>query len=98
MATPSRSRQEARRASRAQSIDSGTRQQILDSLADLHELIQTGRLGDELRNSKVFQQGLVSPGAGRTPHAHWNAAEVAGAADLVQNVFAGILGQVQVHQ
>jgi hypothetical protein len=61
-------------------------------------LIQTGGLGDELRDSKVFEQGLVPPGPGRTPHAHGNAVEVAGAADLVQDVFASVLGQVQVHQ
>src|ERR1035438_3865554 len=80
------------------SIGSGTFEQIFDGLADLHELIQTGRLGDKLRNSQVFEQGLVPPGAGRTPHAHGNTAEVSGAADLVQDVFAGVLGQVQVHQ
>ena len=76
----------------------GTCQQILDDLADLHELIQTGRLGDESGNSEVLEQSLVSPGLGRTPHAHWNAGEVSGASDLAQDVFAGILGQVQVHQ
>src|ERR1017187_7152766 len=76
----------------------GNGEQIFDGLADLHELIQTGRLGDELRDSQVFEQGLVPPGPGRTPHAHGNTAEVSGAADLVQDVFAGILGQIQVHQ
>src|ERR1035438_2844282 len=44
------------------SIGPGTFEQILDGLADLHELIQTGRLGDKLRNSQVFEQGLVPPG------------------------------------
>ena len=76
----------------------GSGQQILDDFADLHELIQTGRLGDELDHSEVFQQRLVSPGPGRAPHAHGNAAEVPGAANFVQDVFAGIFGQVQVHQ
>ena len=50
------------------------------------------------RNSEVLEQSLVSPGLGRTPHAHRNAAEVPGASDLAQDVFAGVLGQVQVHQ
>ena len=76
----------------------GTCEQILDNFADLHELIQTGRLGDELGNSEVLEQSLVPPGPGRAPHAHWNAAEVCGASDLAQDVFTGILGQVQVHQ
>src|ERR1035441_2439153 len=76
----------------------GACEQILDGFADLHELIQTGRLGDELGNSKILEQGLVAPGPGRTPHAHGNAVEVSGASDLAQDVFAGILGQVQVHQ
>src|ERR1017187_8463472 len=77
---------------------SGAWEQILDDLADLHELIQTGGLGDELGNAEVLEQGLVPPRPGRTPHAHRNAAEVSGAPDLAQDVFAGILGQVQVHQ
>ena len=47
---------------------------------------------------RSLEQSLVSPGLGRTPHAHRNAAEVSGASDLAQDVFAGILGQVQVHQ
>src|SRR5450432_1774482 len=74
------------------------RKSILDNFADLHELIQTRRFGDELGNSEVLEQSLVSPGPGGTPRAHWNAAEVSGASDLAQDVFAGIPGQVQVHQ
>ena len=49
-------------------------------------------------DSEVLEQRLVSPGLGRTPHAHRNAGEVSGASDLAQDVFAGVLGQVQVHQ
>jgi hypothetical protein len=74
------------------------REQILDHLADLHELIETGRFGDELGDSKVLEQSLVTPGLGRTPYAHGNAGEVVGASDLAQNVFAAIPGQMQVHQ
>src|ERR1035441_8728307 len=93
--TGARSRTHARRGIQAQLNCPGNSEQIFDGLADLHELIQTGRLGDELRDSQVFEQGLVPPGAGRTPHAHGNTAEVSGAADLVQDVFAGILGQIR---
>src|SRR5581483_4124154 len=80
------------------SVGSGNCEQIRDDLTDLHELIQAGGLGDEFGNSEAIEQDLVSPGVGRTPHAHWNAAEVAGVSDLAQYVFARILGQVQVHQ
>ena len=41
---------------------SGRRQQILDHFADLHELIQTGRLGDKFRNAQVLEHRIVSPG------------------------------------
>src|ERR1035441_6054606 len=34
-------------------------EQILDSLADLHELIQAGRLGNEPGNSQVLEHRLV---------------------------------------
>jgi hypothetical protein len=51
-------------------MGSGNCEQIRDHLTDLHELIQTGRLGDELGDSEILEQSLVSPGLGRTPHAH----------------------------
>src|SRR5271157_2095741 len=73
-------------------------EQILDGLADLHELIQAGRFGDELGNSQVPEQRLVSPGLGRTPHANPDAGEVFRRPNLAQDVFAGVLGEVQVHQ
>src|SRR5438309_1971325 len=64
----------------------GAREQILDGLADLHELSQTGGLRDESGSSKILEQGLVPPGMGRTPHAYWNTAEVCDASDLAQDV------------
>src|ERR1039458_9723436 len=90
--------QEGAAAVPPQSGGSGIGQEILDGFADLHKLIETRRLGDELDNSEVLEQRLVSPGPGRTPHAHWNTAKVSGGLDLAQDVFAGIFGQVQVHQ
>src|ERR1035441_3455628 len=68
----------------------GTCEQIFDGLADLHELIQPGRLGDELGNSEVLEHRLIPARSRRTPHAHWNAVQVPGAPDLAQNVFAVI--------
>src|SRR5271157_566139 len=73
-------------------------EQILDGLADLHELIQAGRLGDELGNAEVLEQRLVSPGLRRAPHANRDAGEVFRGPDLAQDVFASVLGEVQVHQ
>src|ERR1700691_3436258 len=77
---------------------SGICKQILDDLADLHELIQAGRLGDKLGNSQILEERLVSPRPGGTPHAHWNPGQMAGAADLAQDVFARVLVKVQVYQ
>ena len=82
----------------APSADSGTCEQFLDDLADLHELVHAGRLVDELGNPEILEQSLVSPGPGRAPHAHGNAVQVFGAADFAQDVLSGVLGQVQVHQ
>jgi hypothetical protein len=70
----------------------------LDDLPDLHELIQTRGLGDELRNAEFFEQSLILTGPGGTPHANWNVAEMSGASNLAQDVLAGVLGQVQVQQ
>src|SRR5471030_1063944 len=75
-----------------------SRNQVLDDFADLHKLIQARRLGNESGNSEIREQSLVSPGLRRTPHAHWNAGEVFGASDLTQQVFAGVLRQIQVQQ
>jgi hypothetical protein len=43
---------------------------VHDGFADLHELIQPGRLGDESGDSELFEQGPVPAGLGRTPDAH----------------------------
>ena len=58
----------------------------------------TGRLVDEMGNPEFLEQNLVPAGTGRTPDAHRNPIEVSGAADLSQNVFAGVFRQVQVQQ
>src|ERR1017187_3431965 len=73
-------------------------EQILNGLADLHELIQARRLGDELGNSEVLEQRLVSPGLRRAPHANRDAGQVLGGPNLAQDLFASVLGEVQVHQ
>src|SRR5580658_2964441 len=73
-------------------------QQVLDNLGDFHELSQARRLGDESRNAETLEQRFILPGSRRTPHAHRNGGEVCGAADLAQNVRAGIFGQVQIQQ
>jgi len=86
-----------RRLASGARVDNGPHK-ILDGFADLHELIQTGWLGDESGDSQIFEQGPVPTGLGRTPDAHGNAGEVSGALDFAQDVFAGVLGQVQVHQ
>ena len=41
------------------------RQQILDGMADFHELSEPGRLGDELRDPEVFEQRFIAAGSGR---------------------------------
>src|ERR1017187_6330284 len=68
--------------------------QILDDYADLHELIQTGRLGDEADNSRILEQRLVSPGPRRTPHANWDADEVFHCPNLARDLFGSVLGEV----
>ena len=80
------------------SVDFGTGEQILDGFADLHESIQTGRLGNELGNPDFLEQRLVAPGPGRTPNADGNAGKVLRGANFAEDLFAGVLGQVQVHQ
>jgi hypothetical protein len=42
-------------------VGSADCEQIRDDLTDLHELIQAGRLGDELGNSEILEQSLVAP-------------------------------------
>jgi hypothetical protein len=74
------------------------RQQVLQDLPDLHELIQPRRLGYESDNSQVCEQIPVPPGLRGAPGAHGNPDEMLGVPDLAQNVFSVTLGQVQVHQ
>src|SRR5581483_9155265 len=71
----------------------GTREQIFQRLTDLHELIQTGRLRDELGHSQVPEQHLVPTGTGRTPNAYWHSNQVPGISNLAQDVFACIFRQ-----
>ena len=51
--------EEGRAAIPSLSSGFGTCEQIFDGLADFHELIQPGRLGDELGNSEVLEHRLI---------------------------------------
>jgi len=73
-------------------------QQVLEGFADLQELVQAGGLGDEAGDSDLLEDGLVTAGAGRAPDADGNALEETGASNFAQDLFAGVLGQVQVDE
>src|ERR1700693_5227368 len=60
----------------------GTREQVFQGLADLHKLIQTGRLGNELGDSQVPEQRFVPTGAGRAPYANRYSGQVPGITNL----------------
>ena len=47
---------------------------------------------------RLLEQSLVSPGLRRTPHADRDSGEVFHSPNLAQDVFASVLGEVQVHQ
>src|ERR1051326_5213324 len=74
------------------------REQILKDFANLHELTQSGRLGDESGYPQGRKLCLVAAGPGGTPNADRNSAEMVGIPDLAQDVLAGILREVQIHQ